>query len=146
MAVDAALPDVDGLAGAGQNFMIYADPTRASLVVYAWDKDQSFYTSSLESRSIFDFHPPWGHSPVLTQTMRSVWSAEYCAKVTTAADDALALDATVADLAALLEPYVASDTLLVEKDWPSQVSSLRDSLAERAAEVKVEAAACSPGG
>lgn len=146
MAVDAVMPDVDGLAGAGQNFMIYADPTSARLVVYAWDKDQAFYTSSLESRSIFDFHPPWGDSPVLTQTMRSVWKTEYCAKVIAAAEVGLALDATVADLAALLEPYVASDALLVEKDWASQVASLRDSLAERAAEVKEEAAICSPAG
>lgn len=145
MAVDAVLPDVDGLAGAGQNFMIYA-PTAAPMVVYAWDKDQSFYTDSLESSSIFDFHPPWGESPVLTQTMRVTWKEDYCARVTTAANDSLALDATVADLSALLEPYVASDAYLMEKDWASQVGSLRSVLAARAAEAKEEAALCSPGG
>lgn len=146
MAVDAAMPDVDGLAGAGQNFMIYADPSSQRMVVYPWDKDQAFRTTDLASSSIFDFHPPWGTPPPVTLSMRQLWSAEYCDLVDRAADEALDLDETVGALAAFLEPYAAEDAYLIEHDWAAQVADLRATLADRAAEAKAEVDVCNASG
>ena len=138
--------DVDGLAGAGQNFMIYADPASLRLVVYPWDKDQAFRTTDLASSSIFDFHPPWATPPPVTLSMRQLWSAEYCDLVDRAADEALDLDETVGALAAFLEPYAAEDAYLIEHDWAAQVADLRATLADRAAEAKAEADVCNASG
>lgn len=145
MAVDTSLPDPDGLAAAGQNFMMYADPSSGKMVVYSWDKDQATFSDSLDSASIWDFNPTWADAPEFTVTVRSTWASDYCAKVSAAADEAREIDAQIAELQDFLAPYVADDPFLSDHDWASQVGQMRSALAARAEAVDAEAATCTPG-
>lgn len=144
MAVDTTLPDPDGLAAAGQNFMMYADPADGRFVVYGWDKDQATYTDSLESTSIWDFHPSWADSPQLTQDLRAGWAEDYCERVEAAVTAAQALDTDLAELQAFLAPYVATDPFLTDHQWSAQVDEMQADLQARAVEVAREAKLCSP--
>lgn len=144
MAVDATLPDPDGLAGAGQNFLMYADPADGRFVVYGWDKDQATYQDSLESTSVWDFHPTWADSPQLTQDLRRTWAEDYCARLLDAVAEARAADTDIAELQAFLAPYVATDQHLTDADWAGHVGRMRSALAARAADVEAEAKACDP--
>lgn len=144
MAVDAILPDVDGLAGAGQNFLMYADPSQGRFVVYSWDKDQSFYTDSLVDDSIFSFHPDWNEPPDLTMAIRSGWSGPFCAEVEARLPDFEALADDARALEEFLAPYMADDPYLDESDWAWQVGSIRNAIAERSATVGAQASECAP--
>lgn len=147
MAVDAVLPDVDGLAGAGQNFMLYADPSTARFVVYSWDKDQAFYTDSLnEGNTIFNFYPTWrDEAPKLAVRLRSVWREDYCSTIESLLDDYEALATQATDLEGFLAPYIADDPYFTDKAWASHVQSIRDAIALRGPEVAAQAEECDPG-
>lgn len=144
MAVDAVLPDVDGLAGAGQNFLLYFDPGQQRFVVYPWDKDQSFATTSLVDDSIFAFHPPWANAPTLTQRLRRLRKDQYCATVLSLLDDYTDLSGTFADLADLLETDIARDPFLADAGWADLVSGLQQDVASREPLVRGQAEACAP--
>ena len=148
IAIDMVLPDVDGLAGVGQNFMIYRDPTSTLLVVYPWDKDQSFSLSNAESRSIWGLHPAWGAPPELTTRLRTVWKDDYCAAVLRVAalvtPGAMASRAEV--LRALLQGPMADDPWYPANDrtWKYDVDALIDDFSDHHDEVVAEAIACTP--
>lgn len=144
MAVDAVLPDVDGLAGAGQNFLMYADPSTAKFIVYGWDKDQAFYTDSLVDSSIFSFQPSWNSPPELTLRIRTVWKTEFCGAVEGLLGDYEDLSSQSTELEEFLAPYIAGDPYLDETDWAYQVRTIRESIASHGPDVADQAAACSP--
>lgn len=144
MAVDAVLPDVDGLAGAGQNFLMYHDPSSDHFVAYPYDKDQSFYDNSLESDSIFDFHPPWGEAPDLTLRMRRLWKDDYCKKVRDVLEDYAEVPAEVDRLQEFLTPYIATDPFLDPADWAGQVASIKTVVNARLESVQAQAEGCAP--
>lgn len=144
MAVDAVLPDIDGLAGAGQNFMLYHDPVTSTFVVYPYDKDQSFYTSSLESDSIFDFHPPWAEPSTLSLRMRELWKADYCARVDETVDAYAKIPAKVDDLIEFLRPYMATDPYIDPHSWEAQAADIKAIVPSHGAEVRDQAEACAP--
>jgi len=58
IAVDMALPDPDGMAAHGKNFMLYREPATGQFVVSPWDKDLAFDIDDLVAGSdIYELHP-----------------------------------------------------------------------------------------
>ncbi len=148
IAVDMVLPDVDGLAGAGQNFMMYKDPGKGTFVVYPWDKDQSFSTSAAVSSSIWDLHPSWSEPTALTVRMRELWSDDFCAEVTRVAKlaDPADLDAEIVQIVAYLEEPMSRDPWYAAegRSWSADVGVLRADLEDQIATAAAEAGKCSP--
>ncbi|MFZ5481449.1 MAG: CotH kinase family protein [Myxococcota bacterium] len=150
IAVDVLLPDVDGMASAGQNFMMYFHPAQERFLVYPWDKDLAFYLTTVsESKSgIFDLQPAWleNASPHLVDRLRTVMRDDYCAKVLEVAEVAgpdRLLD-EVDRLEDQLLPFVRRDPFLKEDQWTWAVDYVRQTIETRHPEVVEEARACSP--
>jgi spore coat protein CotH len=150
IAIDMYLPDVDGMASAGQNFMLYFHPAQERFVVYPWDKDLSFYmtTVSEDKSGIFDLQPAWleNSSPQLVDRLRSVMRQDFCAKVLEVADIAgpdRLLD-EVDRIEELLTPKVKRDPFLKPDQWEWAVDYIRTTIQERHDAVVAEASACSP--
>ncbi len=144
MAVDAVLPDIDGLAGAGQNFLMYNDPVTGTFVAYSYDKDQAFNTDTLESDSIFDFHPEWASPPELTTRMRAIWKSEYCAQVTSVIDDYAKIPAQIDDLVDFLSPYMATDPILTVDAWTGEAGQIQTTITNRVSGLRDQAERCAP--
>mgnify|MGYP001567065949 CR=1 FL=1 len=147
VAVDMALPDVDGMAGVGQNYLLYRDPSAERFVVYPWDKDQSFRVSDALSESIWDLHPTWKEEggPEFLRRLRSLRASEFCATVLDVATVTHpdVLGAELDRVEALLDGYVADDPYFASaSDWSYQVQSVRDAISDRHAQVVAEATAC----
>lgn len=148
IAVDMVLPDVDGFAGAGQNFLFYDDPRSGTFVVIPWDKDQSFSTSDAESESIWDLHPDWGSPPPLTERVRVLWKDDYCAEVLRVAELAApsVLRAELARVEVYLTEPMSRDPWYAETgtSWTGGVGAVLSGLDARHEAVLAEATACSP--
>lgn len=148
IAVDMVLPDVDGLAGTGQNFMLYDDPTTGTFVVYPWDKDQAFSTSAATSTSIWDLHPSWGAPPELTLRLRTLWADEFCGEVLRVAELAspAVLRGESARIAGYLEEPMSRDPWFAANDrsWSGAVGALDTDFEARHDAVVAEATACRP--
>lgn len=148
IAVDVVLPDVDGLAGAGQNFLLYDDPADGRLVVYPWDKDQAFSTDNAVSRSIWSIHPAWAEPNALASRIRTVWAEEFCAEVlrVAALADPGTLEARAETLRELLREPMADDPWYAAegRTWDWDVDSLVRDLSEHHDDAVAEATACSP--
>lgn len=148
MAVDMVLPDVDGMAGAGQNFMLYKDPGRGTFVVYPWDKDQAFSTSAAVSSSIWDLHPDWADPPTLTLRMRELWDADFCAEVerVAALADPGELAGQIQQIVAYLEEPMSRDPWYAStgRNWSADVGALESGLEAHILAAAAEARACTP--
>lgn len=148
IAVDMVLPDVDGFAGAGQNFLLYDDPADGRFVVVPWDKDQSFSVSAAASDSIWDLHPEWGNSPLLTQRIRALWKDEFCAEVLRVASIASPdrVEAELLRVQGYLEEPVSRDPWFAEsgQGWHDGLDAVADGLNDRYEAVVAEATACTP--
>lgn len=148
MAVDMVLPDVDGLAGAGQNFMLYDDPATGTFVVYPWDKDQAFSISAAASTSIWDLHPSWATPPDLTVRIRRLWADEFCAEVLRVAELARpsALREESARIRGYLEEPISRDPWFAAngQSWSGAVGALESDFESHHDDVVAEATACSP--
>jgi nucleotide-binding universal stress UspA family protein len=144
IAVDMLLPDVDGLAGAGQNFLLYLDPSTERFVVWSWDKDQSFSLSAVEDESIFGVHPSWHTPPPLVDQMRRVWREDFCAAVLDAADrlPPSLLAARIAERWDRLEPLMHQDPDVSVEDWEASLAGIQESYDARWEAVVAEAEAC----
>jgi spore coat protein CotH len=145
MAVDAVMPDGDGLAGNGQNFMLYFVPQDQRFAVYPWDKDQAFVLDDLATDGIFDFHPDWwsGES-VLVDRLRSVYRTAYCEAVLDAADrvDPDDLVPLVEQTRSFLEPYLEADPFVDVESWSWAVADMIDTIESRHPQVVEEAESC----
>lgn len=146
MAVDALMPDIDGLAGAGQNVMFYADPTSGRFVAYPWDKDQAFSTDNLETSDIFTFHPPWQDPPVFTTQLRGARAATFCEILADqAATHAPAdLAAEVEERRAFLSPYMRGDPYFEGRQWDALATGLFEDYAAHHDDVAAQAEDCRP--
>jgi len=148
IALDMALPDVDGMAAGGQNFLLYHDPSTGLFVAYPWDKDQSFRVSDALSDSIWDLHPTWREEggPEFLRRLRALRSVEFCAEVLRVADltDPAVLGDELDRVESLLEGYIADDPWFAEGAWAYHVDSVREAIAERHEAVVAEATACTP--
>jgi hypothetical protein len=148
IALDMVMPDVDGFPGAGQNFMLYRDPTAGRFVVYPWDKDEAFAMDNPVSRSIWDLHPAWAVPNALSQRIRAVWAADFCAEVLRIA--ALAapdrMEARAETLRSLLGGPMATDPWYAEqgRTWAWDVDTLERDFSAHHDEVVAEATACTP--
>ncbi|MBM4367663.1 MAG: CotH kinase family protein [Deltaproteobacteria bacterium] len=148
IAVDMALPDVDGMAAVGQNFLLYHDPSTGLFVAYPWDKDQSFRVSDALSDTIWDLHPTWKEEggPEFLRRLRALRSGEFCDEVLRVADitDPAALGDELDRVESLLDGYIGDDPWFAEGDWSYHVESVREAIAERHEAVVAEATSCTP--
>ncbi len=147
IAVDMVLPDVDGMAGAGQNFLLYRPP-EGRFVVVPWDKDLSLTLTNHnpEDGGIFDLHPFWlGDSrPVLVNRLRQVYRQDFCDAVLDVAglSDPAVLSPQIDDLEALLLPYMKKDPFIDWMTWQYVIDDLHDSIGLRHEQVVLEASSC----
>jgi hypothetical protein len=149
IALDTILPDVDGMAGAGQNFLLHA-PNGGPFVVYPWDKDQAFRPDLAKDgvASLFALSPAWleGSTPALVDRLRRVYRAEYCATALEVLDlyapDRLL--PRVDTLEEQLRPGIDDDPFLSAKSWADALEAMRDVIRTQHARALDEATACSP--
>ncbi|MDP2310418.1 MAG: CotH kinase family protein [Pseudomonadota bacterium] len=147
IAVDMALPDVDGMAGAGQNFLLFRPP-EGRFVVVPWDKDLSLTLTNHNEAdgSIFDLHPKWlGDSrPVLVNRLREVYREDFCQAVLDVArlTDPALLSPQIDDLEALLLPYMKNDPFIDWITWQYVIDDLHETVGLRHEQVVMEASAC----
>lgn len=150
IALDVVMPDVDGMAGAGQNFLLYFDPSIQRFIVYPWDKDLSFFLTTLHpaSRDIWEMRPAWleGSTPQLVDRLRRTYATEYCDAVLLAAEraDPKVLAAQIDELEALLGPQIRRDPFLVPEAWRYSLDELVGIIEARQPEMIAAAEACSP--
>ena len=147
IAVDMVLPDVDGMASAGQNFLLYKPPS-GRFVVVPWDKDLSLTLTNHEPAdgSIFTLQPFWleSSSPVLVNRMRELYRAEFCQAVLDAAAlyDPAVLSPQIDRLEELLLPHVKDDPFLDWQTWTWIIDDLHETISIRHDQVVEEATAC----
>jgi spore coat protein CotH len=147
MAVDMVLPDVDGLASAGQNFLLYRPPEGRFLVV-PWDKDLSLALTnySPEASGIFDLHPAWleGSQPALANRLRTVYRDRFCRAVLDVAEryDPEVFVPKIEELRTLLAPDVADDPFLESDQWGWIIDDLDEVVRTRHPAVVEEATTC----
>ncbi|MDP2311959.1 MAG: CotH kinase family protein [Pseudomonadota bacterium] len=147
IAVDMVLPDVDGMASAGQNFLLYRPP-EGRFVVVPWDKDLSLtLTNHLpEDAGIFTLKPAWLESsqPVLVNRMRQLYRQQFCDTVLDVADryDPAVLSPRIDALEEQLLPYVKQDPFLDWQTWQWIIDDLHETIRLRHDQVVLEATAC----
>lgn len=147
IAVDMVLPDVDGMASAGQNFLLYKPPN-GRFVVVPWDKDLSLTLTNHapEDGSIFALEPFWlaRSSPVLINRIRDVYRNEFCDEVLRVAEryDPAVFNAEVDALEAQLLPHAKDDPFLDWQTWQWIIDDLQETVRVRHAQVVEEATQC----
>jgi hypothetical protein len=147
IVLDTILPDVDSMAGAGQNFLLYR-PTDGRFVVYPWDKDQAFRPDLAHGgvASIFELSPAWlaGSTPMLVQRLRTVFRAETCARAGELLEiyDPAVLEPRIDSLEELMASAIAKDPFLDDRAWRDGLDALRDVVRTRHEQTLAEVAAC----
>ena len=148
IAVDFALPDIDGMAGRSHNFLLYMDPARDRFVVYPWDRDQSFQIVNLYEgdASIVSFATTGVpvEKPVLVDRLQAAYPAEYCSAVAAVAAvlDPAAFQDQAESLGIFLWDPIDADPGMDLDVWKAAVQDVIDSVAERQPRVAAAAAAC----
>jgi spore coat protein H len=148
IAVDFALPDVDGMSGRAHNYLLYMDPDRGRFVVYPWDRDQAFQLANLREgdASVFDFDTTGVpvEEPVLVDRLQQAYPDEYCAALgeVAAAMEPAAFRAEVEAQGAFLWDLVDADPFLDVHRWKAAVQDVIDSVAERQPRVAAAALEC----
>ena len=149
IALDTILPDVDGMAGAGQNFLLHA-PDGGRFVVYPWDKDQAFRPDLARDgvTSLFALSPAWleGSTPTLVDRLRRVFRPDYCATALEVLDlyDPARLIPRIDTLEGQLAPGIDDDPFLTQKVWATALDDLRDVVRAQFERARAEATACTP--
>lgn len=144
-ALDMVLPDVDGMAPAGQNFMLHYGAQ--GFVPYPWDKDQAFTVYNATSDSIFAVHPTWDADfwSHVSNNLMDHRRAEYCETVLQVAvyyDPDGDLGAAHADRMDFMAPYMAIEPHLDADRWGWISDDLIEVVRERHPKVVAEAQAC----
>ena len=149
IALDTILPDVDGMAGAGQNFLLHA-PEGGPFVVYPWDKDQAFRPDLANGgvASLFALSPAWleGSTPALVDRLRTGFRAEYCATALEVLElhDPARLLPRIDTLEQQLAPGIDDDPFLSPKAWGDALTTLREVVRTQNERARAEALACTP--
>ncbi len=147
IAVDMALPDVDGMASAGQNFLLYRPPD-GRFVVVPWDKDLSLTLANHDAADggIFDLHPFWleNSQPVLVNRMRMIYRQQFCDEVLKVAElyDPAVLSPRIDALEELLLPHVKKDPFIDWQTWQWVIDDLHETIGLRHQYIVMEATAC----
>jgi hypothetical protein len=143
MAAEVVLPDVDGLAGVGQNVMLWF-PTGAPGVVYRWDQDLAFAPEHIEEDGIWSMHPSWADVPTGIAALRDAFPGRYCAALVAGADAAEGMveDGYLDRVAAQIRPSMGEDPDIDPDGWEDAVSELGRVVADRAPEVRQAGEAC----
>jgi hypothetical protein len=84
IALDVVLPDVDGMIGAGQNYMIYKRPETGKFIIWPWDKDLAMDDANLDPNwDITGVHPNWAPDfrNLLGDRLVHTFVPEYCRAV-----------------------------------------------------------------
>ena len=147
VAADMVMPDVDGLPSAGQNYLLYADPSDG-FVPISYDKDQAFDLSNVTSESIYALHPVWAadQEVELVDRLRELFDDEYCAAVLEAARwvEPSVLSVQVEATRAHLSAAIDADPFIDLDRWNSVVNDIVDVAEIHHPAVVAEATACSP--
>jgi spore coat protein CotH len=144
-AVDMVLPDVDGMASSGQNFMLHHGD--GGFVTYRWDLDQALTVYNASSESIFDVHPTWNANfeSLIAEALMTHWREDYCTEVLRVAElvdpDGLFGEA-VEDRRAFLAAHIEADPFMDAEHWGWIVDDILDVARERHPAVVAEAQAC----
>ena len=145
LAVDAYVRNIDGMAAAGHNYLLYA-PLAGPMVVYPYDLDLAWYEheDDLLGVGIFDLRPKWqGTLPLLPAFIRKAWKADYCAAVLeVAAREGDARTARIWALAEELHAAIDADPFLSRDRWEDAVKELAEEAEEQHADVVREATEC----
>jgi len=144
-AIDMVLPDVDGMASSGQNFMLHHGDD--GFVTYRWDLDQALTVYNASSESIFDVHPTWkaDFESVIAEALMRHWRAEYCEEVLRVAelvDPDGPLGEMVEDRRDFLAASIQADPFIEAERWGWIVDDILDVARERHPDVVAEAQAC----
>jgi hypothetical protein len=148
IAIDMILPDVDGMASAGQNFLLHRRKADDRFVVIPWDKDQAFRPDIARDgvASLFALEPAWlvGSTPALVTRIRGVFREEYCARAAAMAElhDPSVMVPRVDALEEVMRDAVREDTFLDPSSWATSVDTLRDVVRARDAAVRAELDGC----
>ena len=148
IALDMILPDVDGMASAGQNFLLHRRVEDDRFVVIPWDKDQAFRPDIARDgvASLFALEPAWlvGSTPALVTRIRSVFRAEYCARAAAMVDlhDPSVTLPRIDALEEMLRDAVHEDPFLDPSSWATSLDTLRDVVRARDVAVRAELEGC----
>ncbi len=145
LAVDAYVRNIDGMAAAGHNYLLYAPPA-GRMVVYPYDLDLAWYKheDDLLGEGIFDLRPKWQDTlPLLPALLRTTWKEDYCAAVLeVAAREGHARTARVWAFAEELRAAIDADPFLSRDRWEDAVDDLAEEVEERHADVVRDATEC----
>lgn len=147
IAMDTILPDVDGMAGAGQNFLLHADDGGVFRVV-PWDKDQAFRPDLANGgvASLFSLSPAWleGSTPALVDRLRKLYRRDYCDAALDALElyDPEVLLPRIDSLEQTLLSGIKRDPFLDPAGWRGALDALRDVVRQRYDDALAEAKAC----
>ncbi|MEN9786277.1 MAG: hypothetical protein RLZZ299_1541 [Pseudomonadota bacterium] len=148
IALDMILPDVDGMASAGQNFLLHRRAADDRFVVIPWDKDQAFRPDLARdgTASLFALEPAWlvGSTPALVRRIRGVFRAEYCARAAGMVDlhDPAVTVPRIDALEDMMRDAVREDPFLNPSSWATSIDALREVVRARDLAVRAELDGC----
>ena len=149
IALDNVLPDVDGMANAGQNFMLYRDPDSTHFIVYPWDKDLALSTNNAvegDAAGISQVLSTWRtdfESALVTRLLES-YQQSYCQAVLDVAQryDPDVFLPEIEDLRSFLAPYMEQDPFIDAERWGWMVDDVVEVVETRHPYVVELAQAC----
>ncbi len=148
ISMDMVLPDVDGMASAGQNFLLYHRPSDGRFVVVPWDKDQSFKPELIREGTggLFSMEPAWleGSTPALVDRLRTTFRAAYCEEAIEAVGlyDPDELLPRIDALEDMMKTRIRQDPYMDPSIWATDLDALRDVVTKRHAAILDEARTC----
>ncbi len=122
IAIDVVLPDVDGMIGAGHNFMIYREPETGLFIIWPWDKDLALDEANLDPGwDLGGLHPFWASDfeSLLGVQLLETFREDYCAQVLEVAEryDPAVLLPELEEHRELLAPWIEADPWLDSERW-----------------------------
>jgi hypothetical protein len=122
IAVDVVLPDIDGMIGAGQNYMIYKQPETGLFVIWPWDKDLALDDANMsEDWDLAGVHPKWADDfrNLLGDRLVRSYRQEYCSRVLEVADryDPATFVPELETHRALIADWIKADPWMDAERW-----------------------------
>lgn len=149
IAADNVFPDVDGMPNAGQNFMLYFEPSAGLFHLYPWDKDLALDTNNAlegDAADIWSVVATWRpeYRNLLVERLQQVYPRAYCDAVLQVAEsyDPDVFEPHVRDLQSFLTPWVDGDPFLDTERWGWMVDDILEVVEQRHPLVVEQATAC----